>query len=58
MEFMGGTPQPGKPGMVFDMENDPYEKNDLWSQKQDVVEEHRALLEKYLNEGRSAPFMI
>ena len=49
-------PNPGEPaGQLYDMENDPAETKNLWSQHPDVVERLTALLEKYKNQGHSRP---
>ena len=55
VEPSGERPKPGSPGQLFDLESDPYEKNDLWEEHQDIVEKLTRLLEKYESEGRSAP---
>jgi len=55
VEPSGERPKPGSPGQLFDLESDPYEKNDLWEEHQDIVERLTRLLEKYESEGRSAP---
>jgi arylsulfatase A-like enzyme len=51
----GEPPQPGTPGQLYDLESDPYEKNNLWEKHQDIVEKLTYLLEKYKSEGRSVP---
>ncbi len=55
VEPAGERPQPGSPGQLYDLESDPYEKNDLWEERQDIVERLSRLLAKYQSEGRSAP---
>jgi len=42
------------PVQLYDMENDPAEKNNLFDKHPDVVKELQALLHKYQSEGRSA----
>jgi len=37
------------------MEKDPYEKNNLWDKRPEVVERLTKLLEKYKKQGRSRP---
>lgn len=46
---------PGTPGQLYDMEKDPYEKNNLWDKRPEVVERLTRLLEKYKKQGRSRP---
>ncbi|RKY88285.1 arylsulfatase [candidate division KSB1 bacterium] len=40
-------------GQLYDMENDPYEKNDLWDKHPDVVKKLLRLLEKCKKQGYS-----
>jgi arylsulfatase A-like enzyme len=40
-------------GQLYDLENDPYEKNDLWGTNSKVVNELSVLLEKFKNQGFS-----
>ena len=40
---------------LYDLQADPYETMDIWSKHPEIVEELARLLEKYKNEGRSAP---
>jgi arylsulfatase A len=51
----GTPPKPGTPGQLYNLADDPYEQNDLWEKKPEIVERLTALLNKYKNEGRSAP---
>ena len=55
----GGYSKEGKdidvPGQLYDMKQDPSENNNLYAKRPDVVERLTALLEKYKNQGRSAP---
>jgi arylsulfatase A-like enzyme len=55
VEPAGERPQPGSPGQLYDLDSDPYEKNNLWEEHQDIVDRLTLLLEKYESEGRSAP---
>lgn len=55
VEPEGERPHPGSPGQLYDLETDPYEENDLWEKRQDIVERLSRLLAKYQSEGRSAP---
>jgi hypothetical protein len=55
VEPAGERPQPGSPGQLYNLDSDPYEKNDLWEEHQDIVERLTHLLEKFKKEGRSAP---
>jgi len=51
----GEPPKPGTPGQLYNLAEDPFEQNDLWEKRPEVVERLAALLEKYKREGRSAP---
>ena len=42
-------------GELYDMQADPGETNNLWDERQDVVKQLLALLEKYQRQGRSVP---
>ncbi len=49
-------PKPGEAkGQLYNLDDDPQEKINLWTTKQDIVERLTALLHKYQNEGRSRP---
>ena len=48
-------PVTGTPGQLYNMEKDPYEKNNLWDKRPEVVERLTGLLEKYKKQGRSRP---
>ena len=55
-EPKNGKPKPGGPeGQLYDMETDIKEEHNLWLERPDIVEKLTGLLEKYKNEGRSAP---
>ena len=43
----------GFEGQLFNLKDDPQEKNNLWKGKPEIVAELSALLEKYKAEGRS-----
>lgn len=48
------TPQPGQAeGQLYNLREDPEEKNNLWLQRPETVARLKALLEKYQREGRS-----
>lgn len=51
----GKPPIPGTAGQLYDLEDDPSEKEDLWEKRPDVVERLGKLLEKYRKEGHRAP---
>jgi len=51
----GKGPEPQTPGQLYDIDKDPYEKNDLWEKRPDIVKELTNLLEKYKKQGRSRP---
>lgn len=44
-----------QPGELYHLSEDLIEKDNLYAQKPEIVAELRALLEKYVDEGRSAP---
>jgi arylsulfatase A-like enzyme len=49
-------PKPGEPqGQLYNLDDDPEEKNNLWLQKPVIVNRLTALLEKYKIAGRSRP---
>jgi arylsulfatase A-like enzyme len=45
------------PGMVFDLSQDQYEKNNLWHDRQDVVKNFQIILDQYVVADRSAPIL-
>jgi hypothetical protein len=49
-------PKPGGArGQLYNLDDDPEEKKNLWLEKPDIVQRLTALLEKYKTEGRSRP---
>lgn len=44
-----------KAGQLYDLDNDPVEKNDLWAHHPDRDKSMIELLHKYRTEGRSQP---
>jgi arylsulfatase A len=49
-------PKPGEPrGQLYNLDDDPEEKNNLWLVKPEIVNRLTALLEKYKTDGRSRP---
>jgi len=51
----GGDPKPGTPGQLYNLADDPYETNDLWDKRPEIVGQLIRLLERYKREGRSRP---
>jgi len=51
----GKPPQPGTPGQLFNLVEDPAESNDLWEKRPEIVARLTALLDKYKKDGRSVP---
>jgi arylsulfatase A-like enzyme len=47
----GGPPEPGTPGQLYNLADDPAEENNLWGQRQDKVAELLALLEDTRGRG-------
>jgi arylsulfatase A len=50
----GKPPQAGTPGQLYNLAADPFEQDDLWEKRPEIVARLTALLEKYKKEGRSA----
>lgn len=48
-------PVAGAPGQLYDMDKDPYEKDNLWDKRPKVVERLTKLLQKYKKQGYSRP---
>jgi arylsulfatase A len=46
---------PGAPGQLYNLDEDPGETTNLYSRRPDIVQEMKALLEKAKSGGRSAP---
>jgi arylsulfatase A-like enzyme len=46
VEPAGERPQPGTPGQLYDLENDPTEQNDLWEERPEIAEKLTLLLER------------
>jgi arylsulfatase A-like enzyme len=53
--YHDGPPKPGSPGQLYNLADDPYEKNDLWDQRPQIVKRLTKLLEKYKKQGYSRP---
>lgn len=51
----GGPPVPGTPGQLYDLEDDPGERQNLWDVYPEVVAGLTAVLRRYQDEGRTAP---
>lgn len=51
----GGGPVPGSPGQLYDLVDDPWEKQNLWDACPEVVASLTALLRTDQAEGRTAP---
>jgi len=51
-------PKPGEPeGQLYNLKDDPSENKNLYAEKPEVVLELTAILNKYKEQGRSAPKM-
>jgi arylsulfatase A len=48
-------PDEARPGQLYDISADPYEKKDLWDERPEIVRRLEALLDRYRSKGRSAP---
>jgi len=55
VEPAGSGPQPGSPGQLYNLANDPYEQHDLWDKHPEKVEHLTGLLERYKKQGYSRP---
>ena len=56
----GGWTKSEKPpleieGQLYDMDDDPREEENLWSQQSEIVQQLGRLLVKYQTQGRSRP---
>ena len=51
----GTGPQPGAPGQLYNLEDDPGERNNLFDAHPGLVAELTDLLESYKTQGRSVP---
>jgi arylsulfatase A len=51
--YHDGPPKPGLPGQLYNLANDPYEKNDLWAKRPEIVKRLKKLLDKYKKQGYS-----
>jgi len=51
----GEGPEPGSPGQLYNLAQDPYEQKDLWDKHPEIVDRLTKLLEKYKKEGHSRP---
>ena len=49
----GKKPEPGTPGQLYNLCEDPYERNDLWDKYPNIVERLTNLLDKYKQQGHS-----
>jgi len=48
-----GKPKPGSPGQLYNLAEDPYERNDLWEKHPEIVERLTKLLQRYRKQGFS-----
>jgi arylsulfatase A-like enzyme len=53
--YLSGGPKNGAPGQLYDMKNDPYERNNLFSKEPEVVQKLTQILDKYIEQGYSRP---
>ena len=56
----GGWTKSEKPpleikGQLYDMDNDPQEEKNLWSQQPEIIQQLEGLLVEYQVQGRSRP---
>lgn len=53
--YHDGPPKPGSAGQLYNLADDPYEKNDLWTKRPEIVKRLTKLLDKYKKQGHSRP---
>jgi arylsulfatase A-like enzyme len=53
--YLSGGPKEGAPGQLYDMETDPFEKNNLFAINPEIVDRLTQLLINYKNQGYSRP---
>ena len=51
--YHDGPPKAGLPGQLYNLADDPYEKNDLWAKCPEIVKRLTKLLDKYKKQGYS-----
>jgi arylsulfatase A len=51
--YHDGPPKSGLPGQLYNLADDPYEKNDLWAKRPEIVKRLTKLLDKYKKQGHS-----
>ena len=51
--YHDGSPKASSPGQLYNMADDPYEKNDLWAKRPEIVKRLTKLLEKYKKQDHS-----
>jgi arylsulfatase A-like enzyme len=51
--YHDGPPEPSSPGQLYNLANDPYEKNDLWAKRPEIVRRLKKLLDRYKKQGHS-----
>jgi hypothetical protein len=51
----GSPPLPGSPGQLYNLDDDPGEQNNLWDKYPEVVNHLKKILERYQQDGKSAP---
>lgn len=49
----GGPPEPGTPGQLYKLDEDPAEQNNLWHERPDIVADMSEILVRYQQSGRS-----
>jgi arylsulfatase A-like enzyme len=58
VEPRDSDPEPASPGQLYNLADDPYEKNDLWDKHPEIVARLTELLETYKRQGYSRPLSI
>ena len=51
--YHDGPPKAGLPGQLYNLADDPYEQNDLWAKRPEIVKRLTKLLDKYKKQGHS-----
>ncbi len=51
----GGGPKPGRPGQLYNLDEDPAEQNNLFDKHPAIVKRLASLLQRYMEQGYSRP---
>ena len=51
-------PKKGSPGQLYNLAEDPFEQDDLWDERPEIIERLKTLLERYIEQGHSRPELV